>query len=470
MTPPHPSHRSPPPIAPLTPVPLHACADPTVPKRFRNPDDAVGAEGRAFQVDATCADVAILREPLVPCVAITSPQDCIFGQSQPFLASVLGAAAALEQLARCAYVTAHPQCPAERQPEQEVHLLYVLLKCYYSGEAPPDGLSHYWAANAAVLLNSIFTCRHQMAQMVIASGNAKGPAACAERMRQQAASGCASIGAPLQELVGASELAEAREWWTPFVRSQENLNAWVKVCPLLVILAKTNGSLDLPLATIDEVWAAIHTLVCGGSWLCASPDGTLPPSKPSPLAGLRAPSHVRSEHVTPTFIGKAGGFEDSKPALACIVGVLPMGLQQILALLQGASGDKSVVVNYSHNFSFLVYRPSAAPDILTSRNKERSTKAISCLNVEGDEAAFGSRADKLAVCKLHRVAWRDNLDLVKQLCLRVASPRPDKQRSRGDRAACDYCKERKRELDADHMMTRQQVAANDLMAQAVLGT
>ena len=69
-------------------------ADPTVPKRFRNPDDAVGAEGRAFQVDATCADVAILREPLVPCVAITSPQDCIFGQSQPFLTSVLGAAAA----------------------------------------------------------------------------------------------------------------------------------------------------------------------------------------------------------------------------------------------------------------------------------------------------------------------------------------------------------------------------------------
>ena len=70
-------------------------SDPTVPKRFRNPDDAVGAEGRAFQVDATCADVAILREPLVPCVAITSPQDCIFGQAQPFLTSVIGAVAAL---------------------------------------------------------------------------------------------------------------------------------------------------------------------------------------------------------------------------------------------------------------------------------------------------------------------------------------------------------------------------------------
>ena len=131
--------------------------------------------------------------------------------------------------------------------------------------------------------------------------------------------------------------------------------------------------------------------------------------------------------------------------------------------------DPTVVANYSHNFSFLVYRPSAAPDILTSKNKERSSKAISCLNVEGDEAAFGSRADKLAVCKLHRSAWRDNLDLVKPLCLRVAPPRSDKQRSRGDRAACDYCKERKRELDADNLMTHQQVVADELITRAILG-
>ena len=114
-----------------------------MPKRFRNPDDAVGAEGRAFQVDATCADVAILREPLVPCVAITSPQDCIFGQSQPFLTSVVGAAAALARLARSAHLVAHPDCE-EHVPEREVHLLYVLLKAYYQGStAPPHGLSHY---------------------------------------------------------------------------------------------------------------------------------------------------------------------------------------------------------------------------------------------------------------------------------------------------------------------------------------
>ena len=143
-----------------------------MPKRFRNPDDAVGAEGRAFQVDATCADVAILREPLVSCAAITSPQDCIFGQSQPFLTSVIGAAAALARIARSVYLTAHPECHEPSVPEREVHLLYVLLKVYYNGGTPPHALSHYWAATAAVLLNAIFTSGHQMADLVIVDGNA----------------------------------------------------------------------------------------------------------------------------------------------------------------------------------------------------------------------------------------------------------------------------------------------------------
>lgn len=445
-----------------------ARADPTVPKRFRNPDDAVGAEGRAFQVDATCADVAILREPLVSCAAITSPQDCIFGQSQPFLTSVIGAAAALARLARSVALVAHAD--AEHAPERDVHLLYCLLKDYYQDDAtPPHGLSHYHASVAAVLLNSIFTSGHRMAELAIVDGNAKGPAACARRMRAQQSGGVAPVGAPLAALVSREEHARALAWWAPFARPQEHLNPWVHVSPLLVLLSRTNGSLDLPLETYDEVWAAVHGLVCNGAWLHASPDGVRPPVAPSPLAGLRAASHVRAEHVTPTFVGKAGDLHDARPATACVVGVLPMGFQQILALLQGASGDPAVVVNYAQNFSFLIYRPSAAPDIVTNAKKQRSSKAISCVNVEGDEAAFGTRADKLAVCKLHRVAWRVNLDLVKPLCLRVAPPRPSRQRTRGDRASVDYCKQRKRELDEEGLLTKQQVIADEMMRTAVLG-
>ena len=420
-------------------------------------------------MDATCADVAILREPLVPCAAITSPQDCIFGQAQPFLTSVIGAAAALARLARSVALIHRPS--ADLRPEEDVHLLYRLLKAYYEGDAPPppEGLGHYWAAVAAVLLNCIFTSGHRMAELVIADGNAKGPAACAARMRAQEAEGQAPVGAPLNELVSADEFARAKAWWAPFARPQEHLNPWVHASPLLVLLSKINGSLDLPLATYDEVWAAVHRLITSATWLHASPDGLRPPLAPSPLAGLRAASHVRSEHVTPTFVGKTGDPHTAKPATACVVGLVPMGFQQLLALLQGASADPTVVVNYAHNFSFLIYRPSAAPDIVTNAKKQRSSKAISCVNVEGDEAAFGTRADKLEVCKLHRVAWKTNLDFVRPLCLRVAPPRPSKERSRGDRAGVDYVKERKRQLDSEGLLTKQQVMADALLRAAVLG-
>ena len=91
------------------------------------------------------------------------------------------------------------------------------------------------------------------------------------------------------------------------------------------------------------------------------------------------------------------------------------------------------------------------------------------VNVEGDEAAFGGRADKMAVCKLHREAWRANLECVKPICLRVCPPRPDRERARGDRAAVDFAKERKRALDAENLLTRQQIAADELFTAAVLG-
>lgn len=444
-----------------------ACADPTVPRRFRNPDDAVRSEGRAFQVDATCADVAITREPLVPCVAITSPQDCIFGQSQPFLTSVIGAVAALDQIARCAYVTAHPECSRERKPEEESHLLYVLLKCYYTGDKPPHGLAHLWASQAVIYLNAIFTCGQRMADHTIVEAHAIAVAKCAKSVRD---GGSKSVGMPLKRLVSAKQFAEAERWWAPFVRKQPNLNVWLTVQPLIALFARTNGSLDLPLAVLDEFWAAVDRLIRSGSWLHHSPDGMRAPGAPSPLEGVRAATQVRAEHVTPTLVGHSGGFGESKPATACILGVLPMGLQQLAALLQGAANDERVVVQYAQNFSFLIFRPSAAPDILTSKNKERSSKAISCVNVEGDEAAFGSRADKMVVCKLHRDAWRDNLDYVKPLCLRVCPPRSDHERARGDRAAVDFCKERKRSLDAEGLLTRQQIAADETFTEAVLGS
>ena len=448
------------------------CADPTPPKRFRNPEDSVGSEGRAFQVDATCPDVAIFREPLVPVAAITSPQDCIFGQAQPFLASVVGAAALLAQLARVAYCVAHPargKAPApaaERDHQAEVDLLYALLAAFYDGKPPPHkGCSHYHAASAAVILNTIFVSGHEMAQMIVLEAHARAPRAapkrCASRRRR-----AGRPSARRFELVPPLALAEARRFWAPFAREDERTNAWKHLEPLLLLLSETNGSYDLDLATIDRFAAAVDRLIRNAAWCHASPDGAKAPLAPSPLAGVRSFTQVRSEHVTPVFVGCTNANGQTTPARGALCGCVAMQFQQILALLTAAALDEKIIVNAAQNFSYLSYRPSAAPDILTSTLRPRSAKAVSPVNVEGDEAAYGTREDKLRTCKLHRDAWKVNLDLVLPICVDIGPPRPDTERARGDLAQVDYVKTRKRQLDSEGMLTNQEIAAAQLFAQA----
>ena len=121
-------------------------ADPTTSKSFRNPDDKTHADGRAFQADATCPDLSIFREPLVPSVAITAPQDNIFAQAQPFLASVFGAAAVIARHARTAYRLGKDDAP---RPRDEVAFLHRQLACFHSGESM-DHVNHFLSASVMV--------------------------------------------------------------------------------------------------------------------------------------------------------------------------------------------------------------------------------------------------------------------------------------------------------------------------------
>lgn len=449
-------------------------ADPTTPKRFRNPEDSVDAQGRAFQVDATCADVAIFREPLIPVAAITSPQDCIFGQAQPFLASVIGAAALLAQLGRTARLLSGED---DRDPKAELDLLHRLLDAFYAGdeEPPVEGCSHYLAASAAVVLNTIFVSGHRMADMILLDAHASAPARCAKKMREQLSAETRAktmgtppwaMGAPLPDLVPPNALKEARAFWAPFARADERTNAWAHLAPLVLLLSETDGSYDLDLATLDRFSVAVDRLLRQAAWFHASPDGAKAPVAPSPLEGVRAYTQVRSEHVLPVFVGSSNELGQVTPARGALCGASPMQFQQILALLTAAARDEKILVNAAQNFSYLTFRPSAAPDILTQRGKPRSAKAVSPVNVEGDEAAYGTREDKLRTCKLHRHAYKTNLDLVLPICLDIGPPRSDSERARGDLAQVDYVKARKRQLDGEKMLTNQEIAAAQLFAQA----
>jgi hypothetical protein len=447
-------------------------ADPTTCKNFRNADDKTHADGRAFQADATCPDLSIFREPLVPSVAITAPQDNIFAQAQPFLTTVFGAIAAIARHARTAYrLGTNDDTPS---PRAEVAFLHRQLSSFHSGESM-DAVNHFLSASVMVLLNVIFPASHAMAGHVVRDAYAQAPALCAAAIRAKDDKGFhehGRKGPTLPELFAndaPEALAEAQAFWAPFARVSAHTNAWTRgVEPILVALLEADGTYDNGLETLDGLWHANDALFRAATWYVASPDGQHAPAHPSPLAGVRSWTQVRADHMEPVFVGYVhpvtGKHVDARSSL---VGCMPMGLNQLLHLLMGAANDPAIIVQYVHNFGGLIYRPSAAPDIMTSKNRERSSKAISVVNVEGDDAAFGTRQEKLIMCRLQRCAWAANLNLVKPLCTRIAPPMPDARRARGDRAAVDFIKQQKRDLDAVGVHTKQETEAAALFHQAV---
>jgi len=387
-------------------------SDPTLPRRFRNLEDAVHAEGRAFLVDSTSPDVSIFREPLVPSAAVTCPTDNIFAQPAPFVTTAFGAMAVLARLARLCFRAAHPAQPlAASRPREEASLLHRLL-CAFHARAPapaPARLDFYVAAVAMVMLNVVFPTKHGAAEHALLRAYARAPQLVAREMRAQLARGERARGAALGDLaLDAEAVAAARRFWSAFEREQPERCAWARVEPLLVKLLESDGSFDHDAASLDEFWRANDALLRAASWLVHSRDGVHAPEPPSPLAGVRSWTQVRAEHLSPIFVGSTGISGRRVEARAATCGLTPMAFQQVLALLMAAPRlEADVEVQVAHNFGFLIYRPSAAPDVLTTKNKQRSSKAISCVNVDGDEAAFGSRDEKVAMCRLQRRAWRE---------------------------------------------------------------
>lgn len=80
----------------------------------------------------------------------------------------------------------------------------------------------------------------------------------------------------------------------------------------------------------------------------------------------------------------------------------------------------------------LSLRVSSAADILEASGRERTSKSISPVQTEADEAAFGTRQDKLTGCALQRQAWDDNALYLAPVFTAVSEPLPKTQRLRGE--------------------------------------
>ena len=458
----------------------------TLPMRFKNPEDGVFSDGRGFQVDATCPDVSIAREPLVSNVAITCASDNIYARSQPYIATFLGAAAVLARMARSAYRMANPGvigAAESSRPAEELRFLHKLLVCYHDPRRPLEQstgtCTHATASKACVLLNVLYPRSCAVAESVVCEAYALGVQACSRAMEAQRAETGAvpdgrrvPPGLPLPELLAehsrrAEMLEETRQFFSAFTRPSE-ISAWSALEPLLLLLLESDGSMDLSLQDLDRFAVALERAM-RGVWFVHSPDGTSAPAMSSPLWGVRSQSQICAEHLNPIFVGYETIEGQRIEARGSVIGVMPMGFQQLLHLLIAAGGcstEENVVVQYCRNEGHCIYRISAAADVLTEKGKRRSPKALSCVGVEGDEAAFGTYEEKLKLCKLQRAAFKANLGYVRPLCLAVSQPLSEAERARGCKLGVDYIKEQVRELNAQGMKLRQQEDAAQLFEQA----
>ena len=270
------------------------------------------------------------------------------------------------------------------------------------------------------------------------------------------------------------EKQEAFKFWGAFTRDR-HFGAWMRLEALLIDILTHKGSYDQSLADIRKSRHVLEHAI-RNVWYIHSEDGRKAPKSPSPLAEVSSHVQITSEHVYPKFVGgKSCKTWDPNlckytwtkyNARGSVIGLMPMGINQVMALLQAVILDDTFC-QYYRNEGQLCLRGSSAADVLTKGGKQRSSKAISAVGTEGDEAAFGSRKEKLKMCKLQREAYDKNLKLMMPLCTRICPPRPANERSRGDAQAVEFIKSKKRELDRANVLTSQEINANKLFDKAI---
>lgn len=443
-------------------------ADPTSNQRFRNPDDCFDCQGQAFQIDATSPETSILREPLFARPAVTCPSDNPFANVQSYATTFFGAAAAIARTAKSALLLRTSLTGEQPTPRAAQELARSLCARFHDQSAPPPlhPLDYRFAVAICVLLHVCFPYKQGNREPIVrwayafAAGASRKHPECnllaLERMRR--ASG---------DEREANAISEALSWWWRFAR--ERNGAWDAIAPLLERILERDGSFDNSLADIDAMANDFETAV-RGVWCVHSADGVHAPTAPSILEGVLTPRHVESGHLNPVFVGSTDETTGvRKPQRASCIGTMPMAFQQMLALLTATDALEKQVAQAYVNEGACAYRSSAAPDVLTSNGKPRSAKATSCVGVEGDHAAFGTRADRLESCAKQREAWKLNLELVFDLLTTVSTPLPSNDRAQGDVANFNKMKSLMHEARRAGVLTKQELEAAALFKRATRG-
>jgi hypothetical protein len=472
-----------------------SAVDPTTLRLQRNPQDQC-VRNRAYLSDSTTESTSVFREPLVAACSVTAPEDNVYAQSHPFVSTAFGAIATIAVHAKTAFTLAsarnpgastslNSESPSASSATQMVRHLHECLKAFH--ELPENAPSPFFGAGflcacVCSLLTLVYPASVAMAELATVPAYALAPAAFAKRMRapppkarpppdgdaptapQQQQQQQLCVGFSLASVVTCDvELKRARDYFAPFLRTDASKSAWTAVARVLELLIVADGTYDNTLKSLDALASANEALL-RNIWKVNSPDGILPPQSPHAapaICRLQSPRHVCKGLFSPVLFSQVTDpvtnfFESPRSSF---VGVMPMALQQVMQLLIGAAKFETLQCSYVQNFGYLVYRPSAAADVLTFEGNERSSKAISCMGVEGDELLFGERKEKLAMCRLHRIAWEKNLHAIRPLCMNISAPMPDEVRSRGDDASVAYIKKSRKDLRKMQRKSAQELSA-----------
>ena len=446
----------------LAPV-IEATADQSMRLCVRDPAYMSTHTGRAYLPDATCEEEAIAREPLIRRPSQTTIADNPFATSYEHVDTFFNNACAIALLARSIGAV---------DADNPLTDLWNAMDAWIMEDALPDGLDEgyvMFAADAVLLLSCMYPSTWQVAELCIHPAWAAAVPALAKRVRRQEDEDEPATGAPLCELVDEAVCEAGRAWWAAFRRSaseqQAPVCAWRDgVLPLLEALQLHDGSHYVTDARTAEVRAALDKAV-QAAWLVYSPDGVAPPAPPCPAWKANEPENVRRPVIDPVFVGND---RRNIEARGCLVGLKPFQFRQVANLAMGAHLE-GASCQVSRNEGGLCLRVSSAADIVDSNGKERSAKSISPVQTEADEAAFGTREDKLIGAAKQREAWDKNVQLMTPVFTGLREPLPRERRRRGENGLA-WARQKHMHVQRREQMqeTKEAMGAKDAMQQAAV--
>lgn len=247
------------------------------------------------------------------------------------------------------------------------------------------------------------------------------------------------------DVLSTDEAKRAIEWWAPFARDDPDKSAWTKgpntggLAPLIEWFVEFDGQHDITDENRHQLREALHDAISSAAYLACSPDGVNACTRPGcPVADIQSPMHVRRDHIDPIFVRRFG----EEVARGPLVGCPRFNQRNLLTCLEAAHID--VTPQAWRIQGAMVYRVSAAADVLTPSEQLRPDKQTSFVQQDRGHQAYGTVANRRPVSAACRSAWDKNALHMKKIWTRVDPPLPASRRSRGDIVAAV-----RREQDAD---------------------